>query len=1264
MLLSRQIQSLRVAGVALSLGWLGYASEWQTGTGYRWRPLAVPLTGQSGFTLVSADTTGVAFTNRLALSRYTTNQIYLNGSGVALGDVDGDGLCDIYLCGLDGPNKLYRNLGNFKFEDITSAAGVACPDLDATSAAFADLDGDGDLDLVVSSIGQGTLIFLNDGKGHFTVSGQAPLNRNRAAMSMALADIDGDGDLDLYIANYRRTTIRDQPNTTFGISTLSGKPIVTHVNDRPVTDPDLVGRFELAANGKIIENGEPDALFINDGKGHFTLASFTDGRFLDEDGKALRQPPYDWGLSVMFRDLNGDRAPDLYVCNDFTSPDRIWINNGKGQFRALPRLALRTTSLFSMGLDIADLNRDGFDEILVLDMFSRDHRRRQNQLPDILPSRMLPGEIENRPQYSRNTLFLNRGDLTFAEIGQYSGLFASDWSWCPVFLDVDLDGYEDVLIVTGNQRDSMNADIAERFQGQAASPRMSSLQKLELLNRFPRLALPKLAFRNRGDLTFEDTSAAWGFNQADVSQGIALADLDDDGDLDVVINNLNGCASIYRNESTAPRVAVRLKGLPPNTRGIGAKIRVTGGPVSQSQEIIAGGRYLSSDDPMRVFAAGQPTNRLRIEVLWRSGKTSVVEHALANCLFEVDEAGALFAGDKSPPESPMAHLTATTRQPAGANDGSAARSGAASPQSPKPYFEEVSDLIRHTHHQAAFDDLGRQPLLQRSLAQLGPGVSWYDVNGDGWEDLIIGSGAGGHLSVYLNDGCGGFKPWTDPLSTQPVTRSQTTILGFNQAPGRTTLLAGSANYQDGLARDPIVRQYDLTAQAIDDRLPGQPSSTGPLALADIDGDGDLDLFVGGRVVPGRYPEAASSMIFRNVDGRWEFDAENSQVLKDTGLVSGAVWSDLNQDGFPELILACEAGPIRVYQNDHGKLTEVTKKLGLADYVGLWNGITAGDVDGDGQLDLIATNWGWNNRYQAEGSGHLRLYYGDFLENGALEVIECYLNADMGKVVPFSRLRNVARAFPFVSERFESNEAYGLASIDQVLGNLAPRAKVLPVDTFASMVFFNRRDHFEAKPLPTEAQFAPAFGVCIGDMNGDGYEDIFLSQNFFAQQSEIPRLDAGRGLWLRGDGHGGFSPVPGQESGIKVYGEQRGCALADYDGDGRVDLVVTQNGAATKLFHNLRAKPGIRVRVSGGPANPYGIGAVLRLGGHGESGPAREVHAGSGYWSQDGSVQVLGFAVPPERLEVHWPGGNTSHFTIPPGAREVLVEPNTSLKLIR
>ena len=412
----------------------GLAAEWEKHEGFRSLPLAVAPSGQAGFTPLPSAITGITFTNLVAGERSLTNHILLNGSGVAAGDVDGDGRCDLYFCSVDGPNGLYRNLGDWKFENITARAGLACPGLNATGAVFCDLDGDGDLDLLVNSVGHGTSCFLNDGQGHFReVTREAGLSSRTGSMSMALADIDGDGDLDLYVVNYRTSTMRDGFNLRLKVVQREGKPVITMVNGRPVTEPDLVGRFTIGEAGNIVEHGEADVLYQNEGGGRFRPIPFTGGNFLNEDGLPLSSPPYDWGLSVMFRDLNGDGAPDLYVCNDLDSIDRIWMNAGNGRFQALGKLALRKTSWFSMGVDAADLNRDGFDEIFVADMLSRDHVKRHTQENDHR-SLLLPiGKIDNRPGYARNTLFFNQGDGDYSEIAYFSGLAASDWSWSPVF---------------------------------------------------------------------------------------------------------------------------------------------------------------------------------------------------------------------------------------------------------------------------------------------------------------------------------------------------------------------------------------------------------------------------------------------------------------------------------------------------------------------------------------------------------------------------------------------------------------------------------------------------------------------------------------------------------------------------------------------------------------------------------------------------------------------------------------------------------------
>src|ERR1041384_830097 len=1163
--------------------------------------------GKTGFTLLPPQQTGITFANNLRDDLASANQLLNIGSGVAAGDYDGDGLCDLYFCSMTGRNVLYKNLGNWKFDDVADEAGVACSGKLCTGATFADLDGDGNLDLLVAAFGSFTA-FMNDGHGKFIeVTSDAGLTSNLTGTTMALADIDGDGDLDIYVAHYRTTTLRDGEAVS-----------LEQQNGQVVIPPKFQDRVTFV-NGALKEYGEPDALYRNDGKGHFTPVSWTDGTFRDEDGIALTRPPLDWGLAVTFRDINGDGYPDIYVCNDYWTPDRIWINDGKGHFRAMDRLALRSTSASSMGIDFADIDRDGNQDVFVVDMLSRDHQYRMRQIEAHKPEPRAIGKIDDRPQVNRNTLFLNRGDNTFAEVANLSGVEASEWSWSPVFLDVDLDGYEDLLITNGHAHDVQDADTSNLIK----SMKPGSIQEMQrTLLLYPPLNLAKVAFHNLGNLRFEETGHAWGFDTQGISHGIALADLDNDGDLDVITNNFGTPAGIYRNDADSPRVAVRLRGDAPNTNAIGAKIKLIGGAVpEQCQEVICGGHYESGSEPMRVFAAGSATGGMTIEVIWRSGEKSRITDVLPNRLYEIEQSGS------------------TTPSP---------------PPAPEPMFKDVSNLINHAHHENAFDDFQRQPLLPNRLSQLGPGVAWHDIDGDGNDDLLIGSGKDGRLGVFLNNGNGGFAGLSAMAMAAAATRDQTAVLAWTASPGFSSVLAGLSNFEDGQAADKSVMRLDFSNQLITSQsgISAQPSATGPMALADIDGDGDLDLFVGGRSIPGKYPNPASSQVYRNEGGQFVLDVQNTAKFSTLGMVSGAVFSDIDGDGDPDLILAREWGSIMLFINNGGNFTDATEQLGLAKYKGLWNGVTVGDLDEDGKLDIVATNWGLNSKYRTGPQYPLRLYYGDFDGNGTLDLVESYFDLKMAKYVPYRGLDAMGAAMPFIKDKFSTYKAYGAAGVEEVLGTRT--ANFVVANTLEHMAFLNRGDHFEAVALPIEAQFAPAFGVSVADIDGDGHDDVFITQNFFATQIDTPRLDGGRSLWMKGDGSGKLTPVSGQESGIKVYGDARGSALSDFDKDGRVDLVVSQNGAATKLFKNVGARPGLRVRLVGAAGNSNAVGATIRMIFGNRYGPSRELHAGSGYWSQDSAVQVMGTAESPTQVWVRWPGGKQTVANVPATAREIRV----------
>lgn len=1191
------------------------AVPWQKVEFGRMRPLEIPKEGRSGFTQLAAELTGLSFSNHLADVSAGLNQVRMNGSGVAAGDIDGDGWCDLYFCGLESRSRLYRNQGGWKFEDITAESGLAHDPEESTGAAFADVDGDGDLDLLINRIGRGTQLFLNDGHGHFSESIQKDLQRPSGSMSMALADLDGDGDLDLYVVNYRTNTIHST-----GFSSI--------VDGRGKVRPEYAEQYQVSPGGRLIEFGEPDALFLNDGHGHFSLASWTDGRFVDESGKPLTQPPRDWGLSVILRDFDGDGTPDIYVCNDFWTPDRLWLNDGQGHFRAAPSQMLRHTSNFSMGIDVADIDRDGFDDFLVLDMLSRDFGRRMTQRAALGQTANNWERIDARPQIERNTLFWNRGDGTYSEIAYAAGLEASEWSWGVAFLDVDLDGYEDVLITNGHLFDMLDDDMGLRL---AASPKRPLAERLLAARR---LDVATVAFRNLGNRQFQEIGSDWGFRHVGVSHGLALADLDNDGDIDVVVNTLNTPAAVFRNNSTAPRLAVRLRDDGPNTHGISARIRVLGGSVPQSQTIGCGGRYLSSDDPSRTFAVGSNSHALTVEVTWSTRSTPQIQQVPANSWVEIHRSKTQIVATPSIPVRPA------------------------------PLFTNVSARLGHVHLDERFDDFGRQPEISRRLDSPGPGILWCDLDGDGWEDLIIGGGKGSTPGLFLNDHQGGFHKAPESASAASLTHEQTSLLGIAASDGKTGWVAGVSTYEDSdVASLSPVDFHEVSAGNTNGISLPQSSCVGPLAMADVNGDGQLDLFVGGRVNPGQYPKPASSALFLSTGSGWKLDETNRGLLTDIGMVQGAVFTDLDQDGDPDLVLACDWGPVRVFQNDQGVFREITEKLGLQQYTGWWNGVTAADVDGDGRLDLLATNAGINTSFQPFLDAGVRIYYGDLTSHGRWDVFESVFDLRRSVWVPWRDRRTLLRAMPWLQERWSSTETFAAAPLSQFFSKPQESCAFHQVHWLKSTAFLNRGDHFEAIEFPYEAQITPGFGIGVADFDGDGIEDVVLGQNFFGWEPLLARSDAGRGLFLHGKGNGSFEALSTLESGIRIEGEQRGVAVADYDHDGRPDVAIGQHGGPTQLFRNQGSRMGLRVRLRGPTSNRLGMGVVLRPHRSSGWGPSREMHAGSGYNSMDSSVTVFANEPALDSLTVRWPYAKPFTVSVPSHAKEVEVDASGALRVV-
>jgi hypothetical protein len=1218
--------TMLIATIAASACTAKVDSSWHEEQGYRWRSLSVSHREHSGFRLLKSGATGITHANMVDDAHALANRNLLIGAGAAVADVDGDGRPDIFLASVEQPAALYHNNGGMHFTDVTAWSGIDTRGLATTCAAFADVDGDGNIDLVVGTLGGPIKLWLGDGKGRFRdATSESGLTGGYAATALTFADVDGDGDLDLYVGTYKVKNALDAyppQSRTFDrvVKKVNGQFVVAdewkkeyRVEDRP----DLGGVMRS-------QRADPDLFFINDGKGHFTRAPVSGARFLDADGKPLAEDPDYFTLAARFYDVNGDGAPDLYVCNDFEDPDQFWINDGHGNFRMAPWTSVRQTSNTCMSVDFGDVNRDGIVDFFTADMLSPSAESRLRQLPTNTPLAKPAGFAKDRAQWMRNALQVGRGDGSWAEVGEMAGVAATDWTWGSAFIDVDLDGYEDLVALNGHRWDVRDADTFDRIRN--SFPRVAwNVEQRE----FPRLAARSFVLRNRGDLTFADMSRAWGIGADEaISQGIALADLDGDGALDIIATRLDEPAVIYHNEAGAPRIAVRLKGRTPNTRAIGARVtvRAPGLPV-QTREMTAGGYYLSGSDAELAFATSKDT-AVTVEVRWRDGHTSVVANARPDRLYEIDESAAttpvVQAGTPADTASPL--------------------------------FEDASRLLGgHTHVDSLFDDFVRQPLLPNRFSQLGPGISWIDVDGDGREDLVVGTGRGGHLAVLRNDG----SNFRDLQSGQAARFDLTTALPVPNG-GGMLLAVGQSNYETGSPAEALsvasVIGFAFAGRAGTSLVlaPPETASVGPLALADVNGDGRLDLFAGARVVPGAWPlPAASHLYLRAANGGWTEDTVNAAALARLGLLSSAIFTDFDGDGLPDLVVAAEWGPIRLLHNDGGRFRDVTKQFGMSERTSRWIGLAAGDFDGDGRMDLIATSWGRNTPWQATTERPYELVVGNFGGAG-MGLVFARRDSASGREMPTQPFTQLSAVIPPIHDRISTFAAYSQSTVDQLLGPTATGAVRVGATSFDHIVLLNRGDHFEVRPLPAIAQEAPASGLVVADFDGDGREDVFLAQNFFPTELETPRFDAGVGLVLLGDGKGGFRPLAVKESGVAMSGDQRGAAAADYDADGRVDVAVGQNGDRTVLWHNKAAKPGLRIRVDAGPDNPLGIGAQLRVIAGQMRGPVREIRAGSGYWSMDGATTVLAKPNKVDSVWVRWPGGKTTTSAVSPAQPAITI----------
>jgi len=700
-----------------------------------------------------------------------------------------------------------------------------------------------------------------------------------------------------------------------------------------------------------------------------------------------------------------------------------------------------------------------------------------------------------------------------------------------------------------------------------------------------------------------------------------------DGDLDVVVTRLNAEVGIFRNEATAPRIAVRLVGDAPNRAGIGATVRVRSpGLPDQSRALTAGGYYLSGSEALLTFAASDSAPATLV-VTWRDGRQTIVPEARANRLYEIREA--------------------------------AARAATPADSAPTALFTDATALLGgQVHVEPPFDDFRRQPLLPNRFSQLGPGVAWVDADGDGDEDLVVGAGRTGMLTLLENqDG-----HFTERPAPDAAAGDLTAVVPVPDGTGRLRLAVGQSNYEaetpgEALAM-PRVLGVPLRRGAPGPAAPllaGDTASVGALAAGDVDGDGRLDLFVAPRVIGGLWPvPAPSTLLLGQSDGGFVPDRRNAAVLRGLGLISAALLVDVVGDARPDLVVAVEFGPVRVLRNQGGRFDDVTASLGLSAHRSRWNGLAAIDVDADGRLDLVATSWGRNLPWGASPDRPHLLVTGPFGEGGPALV---FARADSvtGREMPLESFARLGLALPTLRRRIATYAEFAASDVDAVLGPDAARAVRVGATTYDHTLFRNRGSRFEAEPLPARAQVAPAFGVSVADFDGDGAEDLFLAQNFFPTEIGTMRFDAGAGVVLLGDGRGGFRVRSVPEAGVSIRGDQRGSAVADFDGDGRVDLAVGQNGGTTQLYKNATGTPGLRIALVGGGGNPSAIGALVRVEGENWQGPVRAVLAGQGYWSTDGSP-VLPLSPGAQRVWVRWPNGREVRVPIPEAGTRLVLRP--------